>query len=80
MVRDLNNKEKYHLHDCGDLDYYGIRVLENLFDKVNEENYYKPILVKSLLRAIIMKAEGIKILWNIMKAEGIKKIISKTIS
>ena len=70
MVRDLNTKEKYHLHNCGDLDYYGIRVLENLFDKVNEENYYKPILVKSLLRAIT----------NIMKAEGIKKIISKTVS
>ena len=33
--------------DRDDLDYYGIRDIENLFDKVSEEDYYKPILVKS---------------------------------
>ena len=30
-----------------DFDYYGIRDIQNLFDEVSEEDYYKPILVKS---------------------------------
>ena len=47
LVRDLNNKEKYRPYDLNDLDYYGIRDIESLFNKVNEEDYYKPILVKS---------------------------------
>ena len=47
LVRNLNNKEKYGLYDRDDFDYYGIRDIENLFDKVSEEDYYKPILVKS---------------------------------
>ena len=47
LVRTLNNKEKYGLYDRDDFDYYGIRDIENLFDEVSEEDYYKPILVKS---------------------------------
>ena len=47
LVRILNNKEKYGLYDRDDFDYYGIRDIENLFDEVSEEDYYKPILVKS---------------------------------
>ena len=47
LVRNLNNKEKYGLYDRDDFDYYGMRDIENLFDKVSEEDYYKPILVKS---------------------------------
>ena len=48
LVRNLNNTRKYHLYDHDDLDYYGIRDIESLFDKANEEDqYYKPILVKS---------------------------------
>ena len=47
LVRNLNNKEKYGLYDRDDFDYYGIRDIENLFDEVSEEDYYKPILVKS---------------------------------
>ena len=46
-MRILNNKEKYGLYDCDNFDYYGIRDIENLFDEVSEEDYYKPILVKS---------------------------------
>ena len=46
LVRILNNKEKYGLYDR-DLDYYRIRDIENLFDDASEEDYYKPILVKS---------------------------------
>ena len=47
LVRILNDKEKHSPYDCYDLAYYGIRDIENLFDKVSEEDYYKPILVKS---------------------------------
>ena len=47
LVRNLNNKEKYSPYDRDDFDYYGIRDIENLFDGVSEEDYYKPILVKS---------------------------------
>ena len=47
LVRILNNKEKHSPYDRDDLDYYGIRDIENLFDKVSEEDYYKPILIKS---------------------------------
>ena len=32
---------------CDDFDYYGIRDTENLFDEASEEDYCKPILVKS---------------------------------
>ena len=45
LVHTLNKKE-YKYHDCDDLDYYGIRYIENLFDNVNDDDYYKPILVK----------------------------------
>ena len=47
LVRILNDKEKHSPYDRDDLDYYGIWHIENLFDKVSEEDYYKPILVKS---------------------------------
>ena len=50
LVRILNNKEKYGLYDRDDFDYYGIRDIENLFDEVSEEGYYKPILVKSYFK------------------------------
>ena len=46
LVRTLNKKEKFKYHDRDDLDYYGIRDIENLFDNVNDIDYYKPILVK----------------------------------
>ena len=47
LVRILNNKEKYLPYDLEDFDYYGIRDIENSFDEANEEDYYKPMLVKS---------------------------------
>ena len=47
LVRTLNNKEKYSLYDRDGFDYYGIRDIENLFDEVREEDYYKLIFVKS---------------------------------
>ena len=47
LVRILNDKEKHSSHDLDDLDYYGIRDIETLFDEASEEDYYKPIFVKS---------------------------------
>ena len=34
VVRTLDRKEKYKYHDCDDLDYYGIKDIENLFSNV----------------------------------------------
>ena len=47
LLRILHNKEEHGSNDRDDFDYFGVRDIENLFDKVNEEGYYKPILVKS---------------------------------
>ena len=50
LPNTLNNKEKYHYHDGDDLDYYGIKDIENLFGDVDYDNddvCYKPILVKT---------------------------------
>ena len=48
MVKNLDKKEKYQYYDHDDLDYYGIKDIENLFDNDdNDDDYYKPILIKS---------------------------------
>ena len=49
LGKALNKKEEYKYHHHDDLDYYGIRDIENLFGNVDvdDDNYYKPILVKS---------------------------------
>ena len=50
LVNKVNKKEKYRYHDRDDLDYYGIRDIENLCDNIDaddDDDYYKPILVKS---------------------------------
>ena len=53
LVRILNDKDKHSPYDRDDLDdYYGIRDIENLFDEASEEDYYKPILVKSYFKGI----------------------------
>ena len=48
LVNTLDKKEKYKHTDHDDLDYFGIRELENLFtnDDDNDDNYYKPVSVK----------------------------------
>ena len=48
LVNSLNKKEKYQYHDRDDLDYYGIKDIENLFSNVDDidDDYYKPILIK----------------------------------
>ena len=47
IVKTLDKKETYQYHDHDDLDYYGIKDIENIFDNDDDDNYYKPILVKS---------------------------------
>ena len=44
---DLNRLEKHQYNENDDLDYKGIRQIEILFDKINE-NYYKPIKTKGV--------------------------------
>ena len=43
LVNTFDKKDKRKHSDCDDLDYYGIRELENLFG----DTYYKPVLVKT---------------------------------
>ena len=47
LVNKLNKKEKYRCHVRDDLDYHGIRDIENLLDVDNNDDYYKAILVQS---------------------------------
>ena len=47
LARILNDKEEHSPYDRDDFDYCGIRDVENSFDKAIEENYYKPIFVKT---------------------------------
>ena len=46
IVKTLDKKEIYQYHDHDHLHYYGIRDKENLCDN-NNDDHYKPILVKS---------------------------------
>ena len=48
LANTLDKKEEYKHSDHDELDYFGIRELENLFgDTDNDDNYYKPVLVKT---------------------------------
>ena len=47
LVNKLNQKGKYRYHDRDDLDYHGIRDIENVFDNIDDNDYYKPILINS---------------------------------
>ena len=44
-LTDFNRLEKHRCHDNDDLDYKGIRQIENLFNEINDD-YYKPIKTK----------------------------------
>ena len=46
----LIKKKKYKYSDYDDLDYFGIKDIENLFINIDDANYYKPTLVKSSLK------------------------------
>ena len=64
LVRNLEKKVKYQHQDRDNLDYYGIKDIENLFnDDVDDNIYYKPILIDTSFKKIIefSKAKDIKI-------------------
>ena len=61
LANTLDKKEEYKHSDNDELDYFGIRELENLFGDIDNDDYYKPVLVKSSFKKIV----------NIMKAEEI---------
>ena len=49
LANTFDKKEEHKHSDHDDLDYFGIRELENLFtnDDYNSDNYYKPVLISS---------------------------------
>ena len=64
LVRNLDKKVKYQHQDRDNLDYYGIKDIENLFnDDVDDNIYYKPILIDTSFKKIIefSKAKDTKI-------------------
>ena len=71
IVNKLNKKEKYRYHGRDDLDYHGIRDIENVFDNIDDDD----ITNQYQSRVLSMKTI------NIMNAEAIKtKTIDRTIS
>ena len=55
LKEDLNRLKKHQYSD--DLDYKGIRQIENLFHKINE-NYYKPIKTDGAFNENYMEYES----------------------
>ena len=47
LANTLDKKEEHKNSDHDDLDCFGIRELENLFGDIDDDNYHKPVLVKS---------------------------------
>ena len=47
LANTLDKKDEYKHSDHDDLDYFGIKELENLFGDTDNGNYYKPVLIKS---------------------------------
>ena len=52
LIETIDKKYKHKHNDRDDLDYHGIRDIENLFDNINDSDYYKPTLVKSYFKKI----------------------------
>ena len=61
LANTLDKKEEYKHSDHDELDYFGIRELENVFGDTDDD-YYKPVLVRSSFKKIVnnTKAEEIK--------------------
>ena len=47
LANTLDEKKEHKHSDRDDLDYFGIRELEKLFDDIDDDNYYKPVLIRS---------------------------------
>ena len=51
LVNTFDKKEEYKHSDHDDLDYFGIKELENLFGSTdNNDSYYKPVLAKTYFK------------------------------
>ena len=50
LANTLVKKEEHKNVDHDDLNYFGIRELENFFDDIDNDNYYKPVLVRRFFR------------------------------
>ena len=46
LKEDLDKLEKHQYNDNEDQDYKRIRQIEKLFNKINEQDFYKPIKTK----------------------------------
>ena len=47
LANTLDKEEKYKNINHDDLEYFGIRELEKLFGDIDNDDYYKPVLVRS---------------------------------
>ena len=45
--QNLLDNKKEEIYDHDDLNYFGIKELENLFGDTDNDDYYKPVLIKS---------------------------------
>ena len=50
LVNTLDKKEEHKHSDHDDLDCIRVRELENLFGDIDNDNYYKPVLVRSFFK------------------------------
>ena len=48
LVNTLNNKEKHQYSNFNDQDYFRIKDIENLFDTIDRNEYYKSVLTKEV--------------------------------
>ena len=46
LKEDLNKLKRHRYNIIDNIDYKGIKEIENLFNKINEEDYYEPIKTK----------------------------------
>ena len=47
FANTLDKKEEHKYSDYDDMDYFGLKDIENLFDNIDDSDYYKPTLVRS---------------------------------
>ena len=62
LANTLDKKEEHKYSDYHDMDCFGLRDIENLFDNIDYSDYYKPTLVEVLPIIITknMKSEVIE--------------------
>ena len=61
LANALDKKEEHNHIDHDDVNYFGIRDIENLFTNISDDDYYKLLRAHSKIIMKIMKSEEIKI-------------------